>query len=265
MTKKKHMSKFALFLAGTILLPAALFSTSAMASGLSADDCIKCHEKPPQDIRENGASHRTEVSCVECHEGHAPKSGDDIIPSCSNCHEGTSHFELDNCLGCHTNPHTPLIITIAEKITAPCLTCHTDQMSQLQQNESKHTQLDCSGCHRDTHGMIPDCMNCHSPHTKEMTYEDCLTCHKPHMPLQVTYPAEIPSETCAACHDDVLSMLNQNPAKHKSLSCATCHQEKHKMIPKCQNCHGASPHPQKMHDKFPACGSCHGIAHDLNK
>jgi len=85
------------------------------------------------------------------------------------------------------------------------------------------------------------------------------------MPLQVAYPADISSEKCAACHDDVYETLKASPAKHHTLSCATCHQEKHKMIPKCQSCHGDTPHPPAMHKKFPECGQCHGIAHDLNR
>ncbi len=265
MTPKRYLSKFALILTGVWLIPAATFSTPVSANTLMPEDCLKCHEQAPKDILESGMAHRTEVSCVDCHVGHAPKDGDDIIPSCSNCHDGTPHFELQNCNSCHNNPHTPLVITIEKNVTDPCLTCHTDQMAELQQNESKHTSMDCSSCHRATHKMIPDCMQCHSPHSKEMTQKDCLTCHKPHMPLEVTYPAEIPSASCASCHDDVLSQLSLNKAKHNTLSCATCHQEKHKMIPKCQSCHGATPHPQKMHTLFPECGQCHGIAHDLNK
>ncbi len=265
MTRKKHISKFALLLAGAMLLPVCFSASTACGNELTVADCTKCHDRAPKDISENGVAHRTEVSCVECHEGHAPKSGDDIIPSCNKCHEGTPHFELENCLSCHTNPHTPLVIRIDKNVTQPCLTCHTDQMAQLQQHESKHTQMDCSGCHRDTHKMIPDCMHCHSPHSKEQTMTDCLTCHKPHMPLDVTYPAEISSASCGACHGDVLTQITENPAKHSTLSCATCHQDKHKAIPKCQDCHGGTPHPPKMHEKFPVCGSCHGIAHDLNK
>jgi len=45
--------------------------------------------------------------------------------------------------------------------------------------------------------------------------------------------------------------------------CAFCHQEKHKMVPKCQDCHGM-PHPAGIMAKFPVCGECHKIAHDLN-
>ena len=45
--------------------------------------------------------------------------------------------------------------------------------------------------------------------------------------------------------------------------CAFCHKEKHKTVPKCQDCHG-TPHPAGMMAKFGKCGDCHGIAHDIN-
>lgn len=261
--KNTYLKLAGLLLASPLVLAFMAGPTPANAAGLTPDDCVKCHEKAPRDIAASGASHRTEITCIECHDGHAPTDAD-IIPLCSQCHEGTPHFELANCSSCHNNPHTPLAISIDDNLTEPCLTCHTDQMAQLQQNESKHTQVSCSTCHRVQHGMIPDCMQCHSPHSKDMVQKDCLTCHKPHMPLQVSYPADMPSTSCASCHEDVLTQLQDNPTKHAKLSCATCHQETHKMVPQCSSCHG-EPHPEVMHKNFPKCGQCHGIAHDLNK
>jgi len=253
-------------LAGALVLAAVFVSPSgSMAVAvLTPDDCIKCHDKPPADIASNGGAHRDVITCVECHEGHPPKVRD-IIPACSNCHEGTEHFKLDKCLGCHTNPHTPLVITLPADITKPCLTCHTDQMDQLQKFKSSHTEVACSTCHHDKHGYIPQCFECHSPHLDGQQQKDCLGCHNPHQPLQVTYAETTPSSACAACHDDVYKELSSNPAKHSKLTCATCHQLKHKMIPKCQDCHGETPHPATMHARFPKCGQCHGIAHNLNR
>ena len=83
------------------------------------------------------------------------------------------------------------------------------------------------------------------------------------MPKQVTYVAETPSTDCGACHRKALDLLVASTAKHKTLKCAFCHQERHKMMPKCQDCHG-SPHPAGLMKKFPKCGECHNIAHDLN-
>ena len=258
-------------IAGVLLLTTAAWAQAGpkaapKAAELLPSDCVKCHEKEPQDIDSNGGAHKTQVSCVDCHVGHPPKvQGKDIIPSCSNCHTDTPHFKLQGCLGCHNNPHTPLVVTIPDGITDPCLTCHTKQMAQLQQNVSKHTAVACSTCHRERHGLIPNCTDCHSPHTAGQVQKDCLTCHRAHMPKEVTYPKETPSSNCAGCHAAAYDKLKKSKAKHSKLECVTCHQDRHKMIPKCQDCHGPTPHPAAMHQSFPRCGQCHGIAHDLNK
>lgn len=229
---------------------------------LSPKDCIKCHKNPPRDIESNGGKHKTSVSCLDCHEGHRPASKDNI-PQCSNCHEGEAHFELEGCLSCHTNPHTPLNITLAGDLIAPCLTCHTEQIEQLKAHPSAHTQQSCTFCH-DKHGYKPECFNCHDAHREGQVMQDCVTCHQVHMPLDVTYPEDTASDNCGACHDGPYELLKASPAKHSALTCAYCHQAKHKMIPKCQDCHGA-PHPAGIMNKFPNCGDCHGSPHNLNK
>jgi hypothetical protein len=239
------------------------YSNAALAqeqAPLSNDDCAKCHTAPPADLAAGGEKHK-DVGCTGCHVGHPPIVKKPI-PQCNDCHTGKPHYELKGCLGCHKNPHTPLNISFTPNITDACLTCHTPQIEQLRKNKSKHTALDCSGCH-DVHRKIPQCTQCHKPHSNEMTAADCKKCHKPHMPAVVTYAADIPSKDCGACHSKVLNLLTSSKTKHTALSCAFCHQEKHKMVPKCQDCHG-SPHGAGIMTKFPKCGGCHNIAHDLN-
>ncbi len=235
-------------------------ASAAQQPSLANDDCVKCHANPPADIAAAGKKHK-DVGCTGCHVGHPP-TVKKPIPQCSDCHMGKPHFEIKGCLGCHKNPHTPLNISFANNVTDPCLSCHTQQIEQLRKFKSKHSALDCSRCH-DVHRKIPQCTQCHKPHSADMTAADCKKCHKPHMPTQVTYAAETPSKDCGACHSKVLSMLNASKTKHTALACAACHQEKHKMVPKCQDCHG-SPHPAGIMAKFPKCGECHNIAHDLN-
>lgn len=263
MATRKYKVMFLACLAISMTIFFATSSEAARPAELTIDDCIKCHKAPPTDIEANGGKHKTNVSCLDCHEGHPPSVRDNI-PKCSNCHEGEPHFELEGCLSCHTNPHTPLNITLAGDLTAPCLTCHTEQITQLKEHPSHHTTLACSNCHSERHGRIPDCMECHSPHSDEMTMSDCVTCHQVHMPLVVMYPEDIPSKSCAACHDGPYDLLQASTAKHHDLLCAACHQAKHKMIPKCQDCHGV-PHPSGILAKFPNCGDCHGSPHNLNK
>lgn len=259
--KQTVAATFVIFLTAGVAAPFALAQDTERPV-LTVDDCVKCHDAAPQAIESAGGKHKTEVTCIDCHEGHPPRNTD-IIPQCSKCHTGEKHFELEGCMSCHTNPHTPLKITLADNLTEPCLTCHTDQIDQLKQNLSKHTEQSCTTCHT-AHGELPSCTNCHTPHSEDMVQADCLSCHKPHMPLQVTYPDDTPSKLCASCHQTAYDLLMANTSKHHERSCADCHKSQHKMIPKCQDCHGV-PHPEDMMKKFPTCGECHGIAHDVTK
>jgi hypothetical protein len=248
--------------AGPAAAPAAPAAPAAKQTAqLTSADCVKCHAKPPADIEARGMAHKTKVTCQDCHQGHPPTTKK-IIPQCGMCHEGKPHFKLGGCLGCHRNPHTPKDITFGRDVTDPCLTCHSQQIAQLKQFPSKHSKLNCSFCH-DVHGKIPQCTQCHKAHSPEQTAADCKKCHKAHQPKNVAYAADTPSKQCGACHSKALGLLSASKAKHKSLLCVTCHQEKHKMVPKCQDCHGV-PHAAGIMAKFPKCGDCHGIAHDLN-
>jgi hypothetical protein len=227
---------------------------------LNPSDCVKCHAAQPAEIDAQGARHKT-ITCQDCHAGHRPASKNNI-PACSQCHQGKPHFETKGCLTCHTNPHTPLVITFSSTLTEPCLTCHTPQIKQLRENKSKHSALYCTTCHS-VHRQAPECTKCHKPHSSDMASTDCKKCHKAHMPKVVTYAADTGSVYCAACHSKAYNLLKASKAKHASLNCAACHQEKHKMVPKCQDCHGEK-HPAGIMAKFPRCGECHNIAHDLN-
>ncbi len=232
---------------------------------LDSSDCIKCHDQQPREIAANGASHKTELTCQDCHAGHRPKSANNI-PQCSMCHEGEAHFTLQNCLRCHTNPHTPLDVTLAGSLKAECLTCHAPIGDQLKEKPSRHTQFACTFCHAEKHGRIPECTQCHKPHASEMTAANCGGCHaNPHQPRVVTYnPKSAPSEFCGGCHQSVYQKLKASQYKHSKLACAICHRKQHKMKPACTECH-SSPHPEVMLMQFPNCLSCHSNPHDLQK
>jgi len=244
----------------------AVFGSVASAQPvLTVDDCAKCHAEQPAQIAANGASHKTEIDCQACHEGHRPSSADNI-PQCSNCHEGSAHYEVkEPCLGCH-NPHQPLNVTLAGEHKTVCVSCHAGPNKQMVASPSKHATFACNFCHADTHGNIPACVDCHEPHephSATMTQDNCATCHQAHQPLELTYPATTGSQLCAACHDTVFGMLTVSKAKHSQIACVTCHTDKHKTVPACTDCHGL-PHAESMHQRFPKCGECHNIAHDLN-
>lgn len=230
------------------------------AARLALTDCIKCHPGIVSALEADGMAHRDKLTCQKCHVGHPPRDKE-VIPLCSRCHQGIAHFGLNNCLQCHTNPHTPLKITLTRDITAPCTTCHNGQLEQLQENQSIHSTLDCTACHT-SHGYRPPCFNCHAPHLEGMANKTCQLCHQPHMPLVVSFPPDTPSEYCGPCHPEVYALLGASRAKHRNVLCAQCHAGKHKTIPACQKCH-AAPHSQSIIGQFGSCGKCHGIAHDL--
>ena len=217
--------------------------------------CLTCHTQQDAQLRDNKSRHST-IDCTTCHPVHRQ------VPQCSQCHKGKAHFDLKDCLNCHMNPHMPLNMSLAGRVTNACVTCHAQQVTQLSDNKSKHSIFDCTACHN-VHRQIPQCTQCHQPHSAEMVAADCKKCHKAHLPKQVTYVSDTPSRDCGACHRKALDLLNASEAKHKPLTCASCHQERHKMIPDCKECHG-SPHAAGIMAKFPKCGNCHNIAHDVN-
>lgn len=244
-----------------LLVGGTVLSVRAEQAVLTSDDCVKCHQQQPAEIEANGAAHKTAINCQDCHTGHRPMVANNI-PECSNCHSGTSHYEVADCMSCH-NPHQPLDVKLVGEIKDVCETCHAGPGQQMAASPSMHADFACNFCHADTHGNIPDCVACHSPHSDQMTQQDCGTCHQAHKPLDLTYGPDTASMLCASCHDTAFSQLAASKAKHNQVACVTCHQDKHKMVPQCSDCHGL-PHAKSMHDKFPKCGDCHNTAHDLN-
>ena len=259
LTNHRCLNQIALLIFSFCFISGATAHT-VEAVELSINDCHKCHAQIVQDNKVRGYSHSTKVTCIQCHQGNPPQVRN-IIPLCSRCHRDEPHFKLSKCFRCHTNPHTPLNITLSRDITRPCTTCHDSQIEQLTNTPSIHTTLDCTACHTQ-HGYIPKCFRCHKAHLETMTHKDCLSCHQAHKPLEVTYNPDTPSEYCGSCHTKVYSLLGTSKAKHRAVACVRCHEAVHKTIPDCRKCH-KTPHPETMLEKFSSCGQCHGIAHDL--
>ncbi|MCF6290284.1 MAG: hypothetical protein L3J03_04735 [Desulfobacterales bacterium] len=229
---------------------------------LELADCIKCHQKESATIAGNESRHKTAVTCLDCHREHGPW-GRDIIPPCTRCHQGRSHFKLANCLNCHSDPHNPLELVLADVITAPCLTCHQEQGKEFEEFPSRHSQQACTFCH-EKHGQIPQCLQCHEPHTYGQTMADCLGCHPAHRPLRIFYKMSTPRRFCVACHPEPGKMLRKTKIKHRKFTCAYCHRGGHPSRPGCWVCHG-KPHAPKMHRDFPLCLDCHMDNHNVVK
>lgn len=262
MKPAKHSNKIViiLFCCGIV---SVLFGVNSVSSEVkyryTREECVTCHTAQANDIATDGRRHRN-VPCVGCHEGHPPEVKRPIA-SCNKCHlkKKRAHFTIGGCLGCHTNPHTPLKIPLRSK--EDCVLCHAAKVEQMQQSKIKHSLFDCTMCH-DVHRKIPECTQCHRPHLKNDQVK-CRQCHMAHMPRYVPYPDDIPSKYCSSCHQKPADFLDVNTTKHGLLSCTNCHYEKHKAIPVCQGCHG-SPHPAGIMRKFPKCVNCHNSPHALN-
>ncbi len=234
--------------------------TASAQEGLTTADCIKCHPQIVKTVDEKGAKHKSEITCLDCHEGHPPIKTD-IIPQCSDCHTDSPHYQLAKCGDCHTDPHAPLSLTLAGDIKDPCLTCHADVGKEMGQTPSLHADLFCNKCHA-AHRDIPKCLKCHEAHSEEMTAESCATCHPAHKPTVISYGQETPNSYCTSCHGEEGEALKKTETKHKELACVYCHRETHGVTPSCDTCHGV-PHSPRMMARFPKCVTCHADAHNL--
>lgn len=232
---------------------------------LENDDCVKCHDTFVAQLKEAGAKHKSKLTCLECHASNHPPGIEkgSMVPKCSDCHEGKPHFGLDNCLGCHSNPHQPLNITLEGDLKPACNTCHQSVVQEVDSAPSAHAEVDCTFCH-DKHGYKPDCLDCHEPHGEGQQFADCVKCHQVHQPLALAYGKEVPNKDCGACHEDIRGTLEAGATKHAGFLCVFCHANKHAVVPKCQDCHG-EPHNAAMLSKFEGCNQCHQSAHSLLK
>jgi predicted CXXCH cytochrome family protein len=147
-----------------------------------------------------------------------------------------------------------------------CVKCHEGPTMAMRSKGGKHNTVGCGDCHV---GHPPEvkkpynkCVDCHEPHSDQMTEDACSQCHRAHTAAEVTYAFNVPSAYCAACHQDAADELAASRSKHSDIACALCHQEQHGASSTCQYCHGGT-HPQHVMKKTDICAACHHTAHDL--
>jgi len=231
---------------------------------LAPAECGRCHYSVFSQLKNEGGKHK--LDCTQCHtKYHAynpvKQNWAEIMPKCDTCHGVFHGQKFTACTQCHA-PHAPKTqIAINAETAKTCGDCHGKVAQTLQQSPSKHTKVACATCHHSKHGLIPSCMTCHKPHTANQTDKDCLACHPAHTPLVIAYPKDTANSVCGACHGAVYKKLEASAGKHKQVPCAQCH-TKHRLIPKCQECHG-QPHGEVVMKKFPDCLACHVDVHDL--
>lgn len=151
--------------------------TSLVGGEALAAECGNCHTGVSAAIQAHPSGH-AEVGCTDCHhDRHGFK------PSCNECHPEPHTPYQDNaaCGACH-QVHTPLEVAFADDVSnAVCQGCHADPAAVLAASKKKHAPLNCVFCHAKTHGMIPECQECHGngPHNPELLkgFKGCLECH----------------------------------------------------------------------------------------
>jgi predicted CXXCH cytochrome family protein len=234
---------------------------------LKPHECGRCHQHF-QVIRTKGGKHR--IDCQLCHvKFHIYRPGKvqykDIMPKCSACHDLVHGPDLSHCSECHSNAHTPLNIPAGRALEQGCHVCHPELDKEMKTYITQHTELYCFSCHHTRHKYVPECMECHQPHTKGMTQAECLTCHPPHKALQVVYPKDTSDEACAGCHRIAYEMLEQSGTRHRAVRCTKCHPDEHRAIMRCRDCHPQIHSRAAKLNRLPVCGRCHGVAHSLRQ
>lgn len=226
------------------------------SSDLPSATCGSCHGAPMETLSNTVARHG-KLNCALCHENEHG-----AIPSCNQCHQPHSEsMDESACSQCH-DAHSPVPVVYDDVASSQCAACHEGTYERLTTSRTGHQELSCSMCHAEQHGSIPECSQCHEPHSADMTQADCAMCHQAHEPMPVAYGEETPSLHCASCHAAAYDTLSASEAMHSELACAVCHEDEHKNVPRCRDCHG-QPHSKAMLSRFEGCGDCHGTAHDV--
>jgi hypothetical protein len=228
-------------------------------------ECGQCHIIHYSNLKDAGGRHR--FACQECHEQfhrYSPLLNNyaELMPQCGTCHGEPHGSKQTACADCHRNPHAPQRAPAIEQLSAICADCHAGPAEKLTAFPSAHTEQGCDACHHDTHGYIPDCLECHEGHYQGQTLEECAACHQDvHKPVQIALGGDTDVQTCAACHETVHAQWAGTLSKHGSVNCGQCHTS-HGFIPNCQDCHSL-PHDPKQLKIFPNCLDCHLDVHDL--
>ncbi len=229
-----------------------------LKKGISFELCSSCHEETAAVFTEQGAAHKANLSCSDCHLEHPPSKN--AIPKCSMCHDKADnpHFGVKSCSQCH-NPHRPQAGAFSEleNIRPACVSCHSQVDAEMAAGSGKHAEQDCNACHS-RHGELPSCLDCHEGHNEKMAAADCSGCHKPHRPLPPQFKSDTASALCADCHADVAATFAASGGRHQqSLDCAGCHEEHppgKNAIPGCDKCHAPA---DNTHYAVVDCSRCH--------
>jgi DmsE family decaheme c-type cytochrome len=150
--------------------------------------CLECHDKQQHAAWSTGMHDARNVSCIDCHSVHRPKSE-------------AGHLKAVNEV-------------------ATCATCHREKSARMQRSAHmpvREGKMTCSACHN-AHGSG----NTRLLRTGSTVNESCLSCHAEkrgpflwdHAPVR---------ESCVTCHDSHGSSNERMLVAKTTMLCQRCH------------------------------------------
>jgi DmsE family decaheme c-type cytochrome len=199
---------------------------NAMTARDVSDTCTSCHNRGEHAMWKGGPHDSRNMSCVNCHSVHSPKSEKAQLKAAS---------ELETCASCHKQQ--ALKITRAQHMPVvegkmTCTTCHNPHGSanvkQLRAGNSLNEA--CSSCHAEKRGPF---LWEHAP-----VRDNCTTCHDPHGSSNDRMLVAKAPMLCQRCHVttrhpptiyDGNNVMNTATASNRiyGRSCVNCHSNIH--------------------------------------
>jgi nitrate/TMAO reductase-like tetraheme cytochrome c subunit len=288
---RKALRRAALAVAVLVVVVAAIF----VRISESPRFCYACHIMRPYYRAWEESSHK-EVNCLECHypptvAGHV-KSKFVAISQVVQYFTGSygtrfwAEIDDDACLreGCHDTRLLSGSVTFKENIAFDhafhlgemrrgkrlrCTSCHSQMVigTHIEVTESV-----CFTCHFKDAVLgkgTADCLTCHGPPGKSVTYkgvtfdhaayvERDVPCAKCHMHV-VEGDGLVPETRCYSCHGDRSNMVSDPVLLHRT------HVTDHKV--ECFECHLEIKHGALELSPLlaPECSTCHGDRHSVQE
>jgi DmsE family decaheme c-type cytochrome len=199
--------------------------TTAPADEVNAT-CATCHRRGEHALWDGSQHESRGLSCMSCHNIHAPKSAEHALGAasesalCASCHrDKTSRIDRSG--------HMPV-----REGKMECSTCHSPHGAtnvKLLAKGDSVAEL-CTSCHADKRGPY---LWEHAPGR-----DGCVTCHDPHGSSNERMLVAKPPILCQRCHvgtrhpstiyDSALVGAGSTPsARVYARSCVTCHANIH--------------------------------------
>lgn len=236
----------------------------AIHTGLFTQTCNTCHTAEgwsPASLQSNPFDHlETTGFSLKRH----PVDYSNQAIKCTTCHpQDLQSFELQTCIGCHSQHDETFMTDHVQQFGSDCLACHdgVDRLSDYQHAnffalDGKHATLQCADCHPNQvfRGTATECWQCHKePEIHAGVFGlKCYYCHD----AQAWSPASLRQHIFPLNH----GLEDQNA----QLECTSCHGTNY-VDYTCYNCHD---HPQAEMEEshmekgipsqdLPACAKCH--------